>query len=497
MERNYIELSELLTGLKGMIAEAFPERFWVKAEIRQYSVNPAGHCYMTLSETKGGRSVAEIRSIIWKWKFPSLSEYFSRATGTDLRAGITVLVKVSLNFSELYGMSLYVEDIDPAFTLGEQALQRRQAIEKLTREGYMEMQKELCLPAIPYNLAIISSPTAAGLQDFLHHLEDNPYGFRFNPVLFETTMQGEGAAPSVIASFRKIAGMEEQAGRTFDVVLILRGGGSETDLACFDDYDMAVAIATCPSPVVTAIGHDKDHHIADMVANAYVKTPTALADLFINAYLQEEEKISTLGAGVADGARRRLDAQEEVLARTEGRISRTVNDRFQTADRALQTLAARITRGLLMKSHSGQQRLADLATRITRGLLMKSHSQQQRLADLSARIGRGLLDKRYKAETVLDDRVSRLRFSAGAKHSLEYSRVALIDARIAGADPREILSRGYVLVTGRDNRILKSTTRVSVGDRIGVRFSDGHLRAMVNEVARDEDRGDISNASTA
>ena len=475
MERDYFELSELLTGLKGMIAEAFPERFWVKAEIRQYSVNPAGHCYMTLSETRGGRQVAEIRSIIWKWKFPSLSEYFRQATGTDLKAGITVLVKVSLNFSELYGMSLYVEDIDPAFTLGEQALQRKQAIEKLTREGYMEMQKELCLPAIPYNLAIISSPTAAGLQDFLHHLKDNPYGFRFNPVLFETAMQGDGAAPSVIASFQKIAAVEEQAGRSFDAVLILRGGGSETDLACFDDYDMAVAIATCSSPVVTAIGHDKDHHIADMVANAYVKTPTALADLFIHAYLAEDERIAGLEDRVLGGAREALDAQEEKLERAAGRITRAVIGKFASADRSLQILSARIARGLLVKCHSREQGLIDLGGRISRGLLNKSH----------------LLGKR------LEDSVSRLRFSAGAKHSLAFSRVALVEARIGGADPREILSRGYVLVTGKDNRILKSTARVSVGDRIGVRFSDGHLRATVNEVARDEDRDGLACVSTA
>jgi exodeoxyribonuclease VII large subunit len=448
-----------------MVAETFPEAFWVKAEIRQYSVASAGHCYMTLSESRGGRQVAEIRSIIWKWKFPTIAATFRQATGTDLKAGITVLVKVTLNFSELYGMSLYVEDIDPAFTLGEQALERKRAIERLTREGYMEMQKELCIPPIPYNLAIISSPTAAGLQDFLNHLKDNDYGFVFNPVLFDAAMQGDGASASVVAAFGRIAAAEEVAGRNFDAVLILRGGGSETDLACFDDYDMAVAIATCSSPVVTAIGHDKDHHIADMVANAYVKTPTALADLFINAYIAEDERIVALQERVEDGVRRRLDAQVEAVERLAGRVSRAVTGRFAAADRALQLLSSRISRGVLARSHAESTRLTEVRGRITRGLLAKSHQ-----------LSKGL-----------EDRVSRLRFAAGSRQAMAASRVALVEARIAGADPREILSRGYVLVTGKDNRLLKSTSRVSVGDRIGVRFSDGHLRATVNEVARDKD----------
>ena len=443
MERRYIALSELLSGLKELVAEAFPEAFWVKAEIRQYSPASTGHCYMTLSETQGGRQVAEIRAMIWKWKFPTLAATFRRATGADLKAGITVLLKVSLNFSELYGLSLYVEDIDPAFTLGEQALERKRAIERLTREGYMEMQKELCMPPIPYNLAIISSPTAAGLQDFLNHLKDNGYGYVFNPVLFETTMQGDGASASVVDAFGRIARMEEAAGRNFDAVLVLRGGGSETDLACFDDYDMAVVIATCPSPVVTAIGHDKDHHIADMVANAYVKTPTALADLFINAYVAEDERITALADRVEDGARMMLDARAEALERLALRVSRAVGAKFTAMDRSVQLLSGRIARGLLAKSHA-----------LSKGL---------------------------------EDRISRLRFAAGTKQAMAASRVSLVEARITGADPREILSRGYVLVTGRDNRILKSTSRVSIGDRIGVRFSDGHLRATVNEVARDED----------
>ena len=467
MERRYISLSELLSGIRGMVEEAFPERFWVKAEIRQYSPSAAGHCYMTLAESRGGKSVAEIHSVIWRSKFPTIAGTFRQATGEELRAGITVLVKVSIHFSELYGMSLYIEDIDPAFTLGELALERKKAIERLTREGYMEMQKELCIPPIPYNLAVISSPTAAGFQDFINHLQDNEFGYAFNPVLFDAAVQGDGASASIVGAFARISAAEEASGRTFDAVLILRGGGSDSDLACFDDYDMAVAIATCPSPVVTAIGHDKDYHIADMVAHSYVKTPTALADLFIGAYMAEDERISALEERVEDGAR----------------------DIIRRSSEALERLYGRLVRALSNKCHAQEVRLPELSGRISRALLGKAGAQQQRLEMVSGRIQRGLLGKGNALGKALDAHVQRIRFAATAKQSLEWSHVALAEARIAGADPREILSRGYVLVTGRDNRVLKSSSRVRVGDRIGVRFADGHLRATVNEVARDEEPG--------
>lgn len=276
-QREYIDLLELQTLIKEGIAEAFPGRYWVKAEISSWSPRANGHCYLTLTQSRGGKSIAESRAMIWKWHFPQLQRFFEDTTGQRLGAGITVLVRVQVSFSELYGISLFIDDIDPAFTLGEKALERKKAIEKLQREGYMDMQQELALPDIPHRLAVITSQTAAGYQDFRNHLLGNPEGYAFGLDLYEALMQGEQAPASILEALEAV---REQA---FDAVLILRGGGSELDLACFDDFDLAVGIATFPIPVITAIGHDKDVHIADMVAHASVKTPTALADLFLDA----------------------------------------------------------------------------------------------------------------------------------------------------------------------------------------------------------------------
>ena len=241
--RDYMDLLELQLRIKEGVAQAFPGKYWVKAEISSWSPRANGHCYLSLSQSRGGKSIAESRAMIWNWQFPRVKYTFEQATGQPLQAGITVLVRVQVNFSELYGISLFIDDIDPAFTLGEKALERKRAIERLTAAGYMEMQKELGLPDVPYRLAVITSKSAAGYQDFRNHLLHNPEGYAFRLDLMEALMQGEQAPASIRAALLEAG---EQA---YDAILILRGGGSELDLACFDDYDLAVAIATCPVPV--------------------------------------------------------------------------------------------------------------------------------------------------------------------------------------------------------------------------------------------------------
>ena len=292
------------------------------------------------------------------------------------------------------------------------------------------MQKELVLPDIPRRLAVITSKTAAGYQDFCRHLEAG--GYAIGHTLFEALMQGEQAPVSICEA------LEEAAGQDFDAILILRGGGSESDLACFDDEALAIAIAKCPVPVVTAIGHDKDVHIADMVANCSVKTPTALADLFL--------------------------------------------DLFRAQDRALDAFRSRIHDGLISKHRTLEMGLQRCRSGISLALSRRQAGMENLLQRCLGRIKGGLLNKYAALQRLSDTAAHRVKFAAGARISQEYSATALREARIRATDPRNILSMGYVLVTGKDNKVLKTVNRVGVGDRIGVRFQDGSLTAKVDQV---------------
>jgi len=284
-----VDLLTLQLMVREGLEELFPEAVWVKAEIASMQVKSNGHCYLELCQGSASGVVAKAKAIIWRNNYLLLSRYFRESTGGNLSSGISVLVHCRVNYSELYGLSLIIDDIDPAVTLGEAELRRRQTIEQLKEEGLIDRQKELEMPELPYHLAVISAHDAAGYGDFCRHLGENEYGFVFDVTLFEATMQGESAPESISDALAAV----ETSDKTYDAVLILRGGGSALDLACFDDYGLCFAIANCPVPVLTAIGHDRDSHVADLVAFQAVKTPTALADVFIEAFAAEDERISS------------------------------------------------------------------------------------------------------------------------------------------------------------------------------------------------------------
>ncbi len=290
MEKEYIELTDLSALLKEGIEDMFPGLVWVRAEISGLNRKQNGHCYLDLSQSGRGGVIAKVRGTIWATRWNYIDMYFKSITGSSLDVGMEVLVRAQVNYHPVYGLSLNIDEVDPEFTMGAAERQKRQTIARLEEEGLMDLQKGLSLPPLPYSLAIISAPGAAGLGDFRHHLLDNEYGFVFDIQLFEALMQGDQAADSMIIALEQI----ESDDKEYDAVLIMRGGGSDLDLACFDDYDLAAAIARCPIPVFTAIGHDKDYHVADMVACSFVKTPTALADLFLDCFMAEDQRISSL-----------------------------------------------------------------------------------------------------------------------------------------------------------------------------------------------------------
>ena len=311
METEYIDLLELQSQLREEIENSFPERVWVRAEIASVQAKANGHCYLDLAQSEDGRIVAKAKAVIWRSRYAPLRAYFVQATGGELAPGMEVLLRVQVSYSELYGLSLTADEIEPRFTLGAAEQQRRGTLEKLEADGLLDKQQELEPALLPYRLAVISARDAAGYGDFRRHLTENAYGFVFEVQLFEATMQGEDAPASIVDALERV----ECAPEPFDAVLVLRGGGSALDLACFDDYGLCFAIANCPVPVYTAIGHDRDVHVADQVAYEAVKTPTALADRFVDAFAAEDERISAYGNRLRMAFAARLSAMEQkVLA---------------------------------------------------------------------------------------------------------------------------------------------------------------------------------------
>ncbi|MBO4427707.1 MAG: exodeoxyribonuclease VII large subunit, partial [Bacteroidales bacterium] len=374
---NDISLLELQDIIRDGVENALPEKVWVRAETAAVQAKPNGHCYLELCQSEDGRVVAKARAVIWRGVYSVVRAAFVEATGSELAVGMQILARVQASYSELYGLTLVIDELEPQYTLGAAEMEKRKTIELLEKEGLMERQKRLDFPPLPFSLAVISSRTAAGFGDFCNHLDSNPYGFKFRVEVFEALMQGEDAALSISEALSAIVeasgrlapgdratlgavrgGTSQQSGEVgssecetsvgarpaggYDAVLILRGGGSPLDLACFDDYTLAVAIAQCPIPVFTAIGHDRDYHVADMVAYDYVKTPTALADLFIDAVAAEDEKLSASASRLRLAAAGRIASEKARVDRFASAIKNAVAARFSAASAAIDLLESRI-----------------------------------------------------------------------------------------------------------------------------------------------------------
>lgn len=338
MEKEHIDLLELQNRLKQGIEGLFSSRIWIKAEISAVKARTGGHCYMELSQSDDKGLVAKASAIIWSSIFRFIAPYFESVTGSPLKEGMTVLVEVQVNYSQLYGMSLIINDIDPEYSLGVRALERQKTIERLQAEGLMDLQKELALASLPYRIAVISAEDAAGYRDFMRHLHENPYGFAFETVLYPALMQGADCPDSIIAALDAVNESEEK----YDVVMILRGGGAKLDLACFDDYDLAAVIAQYPLPVLTAIGHDQDHHVCDMVAYEYLKTPTALADFILEMYEDEDARLSSFASRMRLAFTGRLAAMETSVANLNVRIRNASVTKVSLCESSLELLRTRI-----------------------------------------------------------------------------------------------------------------------------------------------------------
>ena len=337
---------------------------WVAAEIAELKVNYSGHCYLELVEkpddTAGaparGRTAsgprAQARAVIWKSQYAMLAAYFEAETGSRLAAGMKILVKVLVSYHELYGLALQITDLDASYTLGEVERQKQLTIKRLQADGVWDMNRQTAMPVLVRRIAVVSSASAAGYRDFRDELRNGGYAFRVE--LFDAVVQGAAAEESVTAALTAIAERADE----FDAVVMIRGGGSASDLSCFNSYLICSYVAQFPLPVITGIGHDKDTSVADMVARKALKTPTAVAAWLtdrmarIEAWLDDSARqLHDMAVGMARAEQLRLERMSADIARQSGTYAERCRAR-------LEVLREQIASAALRCVESGRTRLA-------------------------------------------------------------------------------------------------------------------------------------------
>jgi len=428
-----LSLFELNSLVREAIEEYVTDEYWVEAELAS-AHESGGHCYMELIQKEDGSNtpIARASARCWRSTWALLKPHFERETGQTLRGGLKVLLQVYPQFHENFGFSWIVTDIDPTYTLGDMARRRQEIIRRLKEEGVFDLNKELELPLFAQRIAVISSDSAAGYGDFCKQLSENKQGFKFAVELFSAVMQGEQVEQTVIAALNEINERRED----FDCVVIIRGGGSTSDLSGFDTLALAENVANFPLPVITGIGHDRDESVLDMVSHTRVKTPTAAA-AFLIEHLQDVYSLI-------------VEAEEDVI--------RCVTDRLQKErlriDRLIELLPKQLA-AFLTAQHARLGRLIELLPRQTAACL----TSQRGNLDLLAATMRGVLERRMLREN---------------------HRMELLEHRVDAVNPEKLLQRGYS-ITRSNGRVVRSPEQLKAGDEIETTMEKGTIKSVVTK----------------
>lgn len=457
---NYLTLSELSYLIKSTIQSSLTEEYWVTGEIAQINCHyNSGHCYLDLVEKQDDATTAKMRATIWASNFRQISSNFRTLTEQDLQAGLKILMLARVTYHEVHGLSLNIRDIDPRYTLGEMALKRRQIIEQLTKEGIIDKNRQLVLPPVIQNVAVISSITAAGYGDFLSRLNNNPYGYKFSRRLFQAYMQGEKAEESILRALKKCMRYKEH----LDAIVIIRGGGSTVDLHSFDSYPLAKMIALSSVPVLTGIGHERDETVADRIANMRLITPTAVAEFLISKAKQFEDSIDDLRHRLITRTNTLLEGEKHYLKNLAESLSRHTRDYLKATFTTL-------------KNNIYMLQTCTLAT--LRDPLVNLIAYEGRLRNASE----GLIKNNYQK---LKDFRKVIRVHPDHILSLQLKTLENFETKINLLDPHKVLKRGYS-ITYLNGKALKDIESVRKDDIINTRLFSGSIISIVESTQEDK-----------
>jgi len=449
-----VSLTELQLIIRDSLYLALPDFYWVMAEISELKENTAGHCYLELIEKQpDDKNVrARVKAIIWSNRYRFLKAFFRDSTGETLREGLKILVKIKIEYHELYGLSLIISDIDPAFTLGEMALKRQLIINKLEQEGVFSMNKDLIFPLVPQRIAVISSKNAAGYSDFMNHLKSNSFGYVFYTALIEASLQGTETEHAVMNALDRIALNLD----FFDLVVIIRGGGSQTDLSWFDNYNIAYHITQFPLPVITGIGHEKDVSVTDMVAYMALKTPTAVADFIIGSVSETDNHIINLSSDI-------IEASRVVLEKNRNRIETSAIKLFPLARVLLSEIKEQLSSFLLGINNTGKKQ-------ISKATLVPANQASRLSSTVKSFISLKVNSLERNIQKLITTSVT---FMAENK-----TGVTNMENKLELLNPENILRRGYSITT-MNGIIIKDRAQVKEGDLIDTQLYDGLLNSKV------------------
>jgi len=448
-------LKQVLSSIKKTIEDRYTSTYWVKAEMHKLNLSKKGHCYPELLEKQDGRIVAEIRAIIWQTNFDRINKRFIQIVREPLKDDVTLLLLVKITYSETFGLSLNILDIDPNYSLGELQKERQETLKKLQQEGLINANQQLNFPTLPKRIAVISADSSKGLSDFMNVIEGNSWGYTFFTMLFPAQLQGDNASSSIRQQLDRINRVKEH----FDIVVIVRGGGAEVGLSCYNDYQLCKSIASFSLPILTGIGHSTNLTVAEMVSFRNAITPTELGDFLIQAF-------HNFAVPVKDAVKRlrisaiTISSGAKVILNNESKLFRSVSKQMlsenkQNVNSNIKELENNFKFFLL--NHKVLIRRIEQATYQKAKLLLAN--EQNGIEILKSQLPNFSKAKILSENNKLDSFLQSIRLT----------------------NPINVLKRGYSITTFNGKTIGKNN-KVKKGDIINIKTATFNVESEVNKV---------------
>lgn len=446
-------LSEIAMSLHRVVERTYPQPYFIKAEILKLNFYPhSGHCYPELVEKEGDAIKAEMRAVIWATNYQRINERFRQITGESLKENISILCLASIEYSPKHGLALHIQDIEPSYTLGEMVKNRNAVIERLKKENVFLHNKNLKMPLLPKRIAVISVETSKGFSDFISTLNKNRYGYKFETELFPSILQGDKAITGITGRLAEIEMRQDQ----FDCVVIVRGGGGDVGLSCYDDYAMAHSVATFPLPVLSGIGHSTNLSVTDMVAHTYNITPTDVAFALIAYFQKFDEKVVECQTKIVDIAKTILAEEKQKLLE-------------------LDSIRKIAVPQVLAKQHQLLGNMMQQVTLKSKEMLLTQRNALSKLWDDLLRCEQ--LVVRRESEQ-LDTCAAQLAMHSSFLLQRQKDKLEGLEEKVQLLHPDHILKRGFS-ITRFNGKAVTSADKLKPGDELVTKVYEGEVKSVV------------------
>lgn len=471
----YQTLSEYLSEIREVLQDYFFDYQWIVAEIADIKSDKNGRYWFTLIEKKDEEIIAQSDAVLWQSNVETITNFIMK-TGINLQKGLKILFLGKATFHERYGFKINIYQIDPAYTLGELALKKKEVIERLTKEGLIDRNKKTEIPFVIQRIAVISSEKAAGYEDFLKILKENPKGYKFSIKFYDVFVQGQEAVSSIVKALKLCSYDAEN----IDSVVIIRGGGSTVDLQCFDEYELAKNIALMPVPVLTGIGHTRDETVSDMVAFRSFKTPSEVAKFILDKAFEFENRLIHLSKSIHNLTESFLKMEKQKNINLLTRMTSSIKNSMEKLSNSLNIKVYGIEKEIIRKIQFQEEKLSSLKHALHTNLKTRFNKEEKLLHSetnkIKLKVMSFITEKSFKIREFNKNLITQ------ANNLLKIKKLNLerITEKLNLLSPENILKRGYSIAYSK-GKVIKNLAQINIGDRVDIQIYKGKFSSIVTE----------------